>query len=195
MGNLTSVRNAFTYLGLECSDVRTAADMAAVSHLVLPGVGAFAAGMRRLEKLELVEALRHSTVVEKKPLLGICLGMQLFADTGNEFKGAPGLGFIAGSSTEIDTEESGLRLPHIGWNELAVRRESAVFEGIDDDRCFYFAHTFQLTPDDREAVVATCRYGVDVVAAVQRDNIFGVQFHPEKSQSDGLRLLKNFAVT
>lgn len=192
-GNFTSVFNALKFLQLDVVRITEAKEMDGVSHLILPGVGAFAATMRKLESLHLVDELHRQLTDKHKPFLGICVGMQVLATWGSEFEECRGLDLISGAVTRIPAENHGLKLPHIGWNELRITRPSVLFAEMAANPIFYFVHSYQLQPERSDAIVATCSYGVDVVAAVQRDNIFGVQFHPEKSQHDGLRLLKNFA--
>lgn len=192
-GNYASVSNALRSLELDIARVTTPQQVDQVSHLILPGVGAFAAAMRKLQALGLIDALRDAVLKKGKPFLGICVGLQVLASTGREFETCPGLGWIAGSVDKIDLHGYSLRLPHIGWNSLELRRSSPLVAGLGDSPTFYFVHSYHLTPDDSEAVLATCDYGGPVVSIVEKDNIFGVQFHPEKSQHDGLQLLRNFA--
>jgi len=192
-GNFASVLNALQYLGLDVERVSLPEHLARATHVILPGVGAFAAAMRRLEASGLVDALREAVLGRARPFLGICVGMQLLADAGHEFGTCPGLGWIGGSVERIEAEPAGLRLPHIGWNSLEIRRGSPLFAGLGDAPTFYFLHSYHLRPAAAEATLATCRYGIDVASVVARGNVFGVQFHPEKSQRDGLKLLANFA--
>ncbi len=191
-GNQASVRQALIAVAGEVIDVQSPRQLDDVSHLVLPGVGSFGRAMRQLESLGLIDALRHQLCDLGKPFLGICVGMQILATRGNEFEECAGLNLVPGEVRLIPAAEAGLRLPHIGWNELRMEQASPLFEGLTDHPCFYFVHSYQLEAADPVAVTATCRYGSDIPAAVQRDNILGVQFHPEKSQQAGLRLLRNF---
>jgi glutamine amidotransferase len=192
-GNYSSVFNALEYLGLDVIQVREPCDFQKTTHLVLPGVGAFATVMRQLSQANLIGQLREDVLEDRKPFLGICLGMQILADVGNEFESCPGLGYIAGSDDEIDARAQGLPVPHMGWNQLEFTRQSTLFDGIEDSPSFYFVHSYQFNPKEQSAIVATCEYGGNITACVEQDNIFGVQFHPEKSQRAGLQLLKNFA--
>jgi len=192
-GNVTSVRNALDYLHLDNVEVRSAEQFDKTTHLILPGVGAFASAMRRLEALRLADELKEQVLIKKKPFLGICVGMQLLATVGHEFEVYPGLGFVKGSVVKIDAERHGRRLPHIGWNELSIRRPSHLFAHLSGPPIFYFVHSYHLQPHELDVIAAVCDYGDQVVAAVELENIYGVQFHPEKSQRDGLRLLKDFA--
>ena len=192
-GNFSSVRNALHYLELDVIEVRDTSQFAKATHLILPGVGAFASAMRKLEEQNLIHELKKQVLVKKKLFLGICVGMQVLASAGREFEVYPGLGFIQGTVEKIDAESYGLRLPHIGWNELNLLRPSPLFVHMSRTPIFYFVHSYHLLPTEESVIAATCEYGAEVVAAVETDNIYGVQFHPEKSQHDGLQLLKNFA--
>ena len=193
-GNFFSVRNALHHLELDVVEVRETSQFAQVTHLILPGVGAFAAAMHRLEERNLIDGLKEQVLVKQKPYLGICVGMQILASTGREYVVYPGLGFIQGTVDKIDVESYDLRLPHIGWNELNLLRSSPLFACMSSTPVFYFVHSYHLVPKEESVIVATCEYGAKVVAVVEMDNIHGVQFHPEKSQHDGLQLLRNFAL-
>lgn len=191
-GNFSSVRNAVSHLGLEYIEITAPEDFETATHLILPGVGAFAAAMRNMMRLNLIEDLLEQILHKQKAFLGICVGMQILATAGHEFESSAGLNLVEGDCLKIDAPVE-FRLPHIGWNELVVHRSVPLFNGMRDNPVFYFVHSYHLQPHDRATIVATCDYGAEVVSVVQRDNIYGVQFHPEKSQHDGLRLLKNFA--
>jgi len=193
-GNFSSVRNALDYLRLEVIELRNPAHFETATHLILPGVGAFASAMRRLEQLDLVDTLKEQVLVKRRPFLGICVGMQVLASRGREFEEYPGLGFIEGTVDKINGQGHGLRLPHIGWNELNLIRSSPLFARMNGLPTFYFVHSYHLVPKEKGVIVATCEYGAEVVSVVEKDNIYGVQFHPEKSQRGGLQLLKNFAL-
>jgi glutamine amidotransferase len=194
-GNFSSVCNALNHLRLDVIEVRHGTQFEMATHLILPGVGAFAPAMRRLEQLNLIGALKEHVVLRRKPFLGICVGMQVLASLGREFEEHPGLGFIEGTVDRIDGDGHGLRLPHIGWNDVTPVRSSPIFARMNGAPTFYFVHSYHLVPKKRSVILATCEYGTEVVSAVEQDNIYGVQFHPEKSQHDGLQLLKNFALT
>lgn len=191
MGNLFSVENALKRLGAEVKISNRKEDIQKADKLILPGVGAFPDGIKNLKKLGLVEVLEEEVVKNKKPFLGICLGMQLLATEGEEVKPTKGLGWIAGRVRRFQVDEEKFRVPHIGWNDLILKKENPLFKGIEQPT-FYFVHSYHLVPEDSSAVAAVCDYGEDFVAAVQKENIFGVQFHPEKSQKSGLRVLENF---
>lgn len=190
-GNYTSVRNALRHIGADVDPVRTPADLERQTHVVLPGVGAFAACMRRLESAALVEPLQARIADRDRPFLGICVGMQLLAAIGREFEDYPGLGAIEGEVTRLPVDGE-LRLPHIGWNTVTLRDGAPLFAGLGDAPTFYFVHSYHLVPENADVIAATCEYGSQVTAAVRNGSVYGVQFHPEKSQQAGLGLLRNF---
>ena len=192
MGNLQSIVRAFQRIGASPRVSSAAAEVAAADRIVLPGVGSLAHGMDTLRRHGLLAVLSRKVHGERTPLLGICVGHQMLATQGEEGD-APGLGWIAGAVTRFRfTGATNLKVPHLGWNTLRMRPGCPLFAGIPDDACFYFAHSYKLECQDADSVAATTEYGVDFVSAVQRDNIFGTQFHPEKSQAHGLRVLRNF---
>ncbi len=191
-GNVRSVFNAFRAFDSDVKITNAFNDIRDASHIVLPGVGAFAECKTGLCNFNLVELLQKEVIEKGKPFLGICVGMQVLATLGKEFGEHQGLDWITGVVDKIDTSDSKLRLPHIGWNELSIIKPNSLFEGIEPGTTFYFVHSFQFLSEDDSVISSFCDYGVQVTASVQRDNIFGVQFHPEKSQSAGIRLLKNF---
>jgi len=190
MGNIGSVVNAFDRLGERCVVSREPAALRRARGIILPGVGAFAAAMANIRALRLDEAMTARVIGDRIPFLGICLGLQLIARDSVEHRFTTGLGWIDGHVVRMEPA-GGLPVPHVGWNDVESRRTSRLFARVADTAHFYFDHTYALeTPSDD--VVATCRYGGSYVAAVERDNIFAVQFHPEKSQRNGLRVLRNF---
>ncbi len=193
MGNLDSVVRAFRKIGAE---VRVSADPAVVaeaSGLVLPGVGAYAEAMRAISERGLAEPLRRRVLEEKRPVLGICLGFQIMTSHGEEGD-ADGLGWLGGATRRFRFDpESAMKIPHMGWNDLSPVKESPLTEGIDPRACFYFAHSYHVTDTVPGSVLATSEYGGGFVSAAAHGNIFGTQFHPEKSYGAGLRLLRNFA--
>jgi len=190
MGNIQSIHNALVKMGGNVSISNKADDLLAADALVLPGVGAFSEAMSNLKSLGLVELIVSVVRDQGKPLLGICLGMQLLADSSEERGSSQGLSLIPGNVRPIPVTPD-LRLPHIGWNTLSLKQKEPLFLGINNDDAVYFVHSYHFVCDP-SYVSATTDYGCDVVAAVQRENIFGVQFHPERSQKKGLRLLGNF---
>jgi glutamine amidotransferase len=189
MGNLRSVVNALEHLGAECEIVATPEAARAADKLILPGVGAFGEAMSLLDQKGFAEALPKLSR-EGRPLLGICLGMQLLADSSSEHGEHRGLGLVDGAVERIDA--NGLRVPHVGWNVAIATRASTLFEGLPSEPTFYFVHSYELRTEVPEELTATTDYGGAVSAAVENDGVYGVQFHPEKSQVDGLALLRNF---
>ncbi len=190
MGNVASVKKAFQKIGasIVISNKKTAIERA--DYLILPGVGAFRDGIKNLKKLGLVKLLTKKVLKDKVPFLGICLGMQLLAEKGQEFGVHDGLGWIKGEAVKLNGE--GLRLPHVGWDDIKVNKENSVILDDIPDNNFYFAHSYYLKPADKKIISSTCDYGDIFPASIHKDNIFATQFHPEKSQNSGLRLLENF---
>ena len=189
-GNLFSVKNALDYLGETNIISLDAEESRRADALILPGVGAFPDAMRKLNESGLVGVLKEET--EKKPLLGICLGMQALFEEGYEFSKTQGLGLIPGKVDLIRFRENeGQKLPHIGWNQLEISRSSVLLDGLKNGDCVYFVHSFMAYADP-EYTVATCDYGSTVTAFVEHGNVYGAQFHPEKSGEVGLQILRNF---
>ena len=187
VGNLKSVTNAMKHLGLETRITGQAEELERADAIILPGVGAFPDAAERLRAPGLDKLLAEQA--EKKPILGICLGMQLLFETGEEVRPCKGLGLVPGSVRKIAT---GHKLPHIGWNSLRFPNPSPLFAGLEEGCCVYFVHSFCAVADREQDVIAVTDYGVPVVAAVGRGNVYGCQFHPEKSGEVGLQILKNF---
>ena len=189
MGNLRSVEKALEHVGVTATITADPAEARAADGLVLPGVGAFPRAMERIRERGLDELIaeRHGAGV---PILGICLGLQLLFDSTTELGGARGLGLLGGEVAEL--EAGGLKVPHIGWSPLRWERDSRLAEGIESETPFYFVHSFapRIGPGE---LLGSAEYGARFACAAERDNVFGVQFHPEKSSSAGLRLLSNFA--
>jgi glutamine amidotransferase len=193
-GNVRSVSNALTHLGVEHRRVHSTEDLEGATHVILPGVGAFAAFMERLVARGFDQALKAAVFERGAAFLGICVGLQVLADRGLEFGETPGLGWIPGRCVRLDAAaEAGLPVPHVGWNTVRSTRPDPLFEGLDADATFYFVHSYHLSPSNPDTVLATTDYGGAVTAAVGKGRVWGVQFHPEKSQHAGLRLLRNFA--
>lgn len=191
MGNVGSLKNALDFLGMDALLSRKTEDLRKASHIILPGVGAFNDGMNNLKKFGLIPVLKEEVLKRKKPLLGICLGLQLLAEKGEEGGVHEGLGFIKGTVRRFRVDKEKFRIPHIGWNDVSPKGDSILFDGISST-VFYFVHSFFLEPVQKEVIAATCLYGEEFTAAIRHKNIFGTQFHPEKSQKSGLALLQNF---
>lgn len=187
VGNLKSVTNAMRYLGFDTRITSDPAELERADAIILPGVGAFPDAAEKLRVPGLDKTLL--TQAEKKPILGICLGMQLLFDRGEEIRPCAGLGLVHGSVRRLGTDR---KLPHIGWNSLAFQNHSPLFRGLDDGVYVYFVHTFCGVADRESDVIARTEYGPSVVAAVSCGNVYGCQFHPEKSGETGLVILKNF---
>ncbi len=190
MGNRRSVEKALEHVGAQATITNDHDELRRADGLVLPGVGAFPQAMRNLDALALPELIRE-LANHGKPLLGICLGMQLLFDTSEEMGGAAGLGLIGGEVTRL--EDAGLRIPHIGWNEVRFERPSPLTAELPPAGCpFYHVHTFAARPRDGDDVIGSTEYGERFATIVGRESVFGVQFHPEKSSRDGLRMLHSF---
>lgn len=190
MGNQRSVENAFLSLGCDVLLSANPEDFERADRIVLPGVGAFGEGIDRLRKLGLVEVLNSQVLEKKKPFLGICLGMQLLADEGYEFGKNQGLGWIPGKVIKMEVEN--LRIPHVGWNNLKWVNRPRLFTNNLEGADFYFVHSFHFVTQNPQHRTAVFEYGGEFAAVVNKDNIFGAQFHPEKSQKAGRCLLENF---
>jgi imidazole glycerol-phosphate synthase subunit HisH len=186
MGNRRSVEKAFAHVGAELVVTSDHALIAAAERIVIPGVGAFPAAMERFRALGLVELVRERAAAGT-PVLGICLGMQLLFERSTEHGGAEGLGLLPGEVTGLET--AGARLPHIGWNLVRRERPSRLLDG---DAAFYHVHSYVCRPSDPDVVAGSAEYGERFASVVERGNVFGAQFHPEKSSRDGLGLLRNF---
>jgi imidazole glycerol-phosphate synthase subunit HisH len=193
VSNVGSILNMLKKIGAPASAVSTPSEIERAEKLILPGIGAFDNGMTALTDLGLVEPLKRRVALDGIPLLGICLGMQLLG-SGSEEGVLPGLGLLHGCCVRFRPEgASPLRVPHMGWNALASRRESALLCGLDNGARFYFVHSYHLECERPADVLATARYGIEFTAMVQRDNVWGAQFHPEKSHRYGMTLLENFS--
>lgn len=191
MGNLRSVQKGFEKVGHTATISSDPGEIAAAEKLVLPGVGAFADAIAELRRRELVEPIRQH-IAAGKPFLGICLGLQLLFDKGYEDGEHEGLGILAGEVVRFDLPRE-YKVPHMGWNEAIIRRRSPILEGIEEGTHFYFVHSYHVVPQDESVIAIEAEYHRPFCAAIYRDNLFATQFHPEKSQSEGLKLLQNFA--
>ncbi len=192
LGNLTSVKNALDFLGIESEITNDIKKIQKADNIILPGVGAFGYGMENLKKLGLVEVLNKEVIENKKPFLGICLGMQLICKKSYEEGEFEGLGWIDAEVIKFNVEHEKLLVPHVGWNEVACNLESTILQGGNTEQTFYFVHSYYPDVKDKSIVMGWCNYGVVFPAILQKDNIFAVQFHPEKSQTEGLEILRKF---
>ncbi len=191
MGNLRSVQKAFEKIGADAQVVSSPAELEGAEKLVLPGVGAFRDGIAELKRTGLDRPVREHIAAER-PFLGICLGLQLLFDVSYEDGQWEGLGVLRGKVVRF-TDQADLKIPHMGWNSLEFAQPARIFEGVPEGSSVYFVHSYYVVPEDESVIAARTEHGTRFVSAVARHNLFATQFHPEKSQSVGLRLLKNFA--
>jgi glutamine amidotransferase len=189
MGNLRSVEKAFQFLGFEAFIAEKPAQVTNASHLVLPGAAAVGAAMRNL-RAGGWEELIHREIAAGKPFLGICVGLQLMFAESEEMGQHTGLGLLPGKCLRFPPNE---RVPQIGWNQINIQRQTPLLEGVPENSFFYFVHSYYVVAENDSDCIATTDYGLDYLSIAGRDGVFGVQFHPEKSQDHGLRILKNFA--
>jgi glutamine amidotransferase len=192
MGNLMSVANAFKTITQDVHIVQSPEDLRQAKRVVLPGVGAFYTGMCHLRDRGWIDALNQAILIEKKPFLGICLGFQLIASSGSEGQPCEGLGWVEGDVKRLISNDDSIRIPHIGWNEIQFNAESKLFNGIGPKEAFYFIHSYHFVAKDINQVSSICAHGEEFTSSIEVDNIFAVQFHPEKSQHAGLKVLNNF---
>ena len=190
MGNLRSVQKALETVGAEAVITSDPSVLEQADKVILPGVGAFEDAIKELQQRDLVSPIQD-LIASGKPLLGICLGLQLLFDVSYEGGEFEGLGVIAGTVRRFDIAPE-FKVPHMGWNEVQIQREAPIFRGMEQDTYFYFVHSYYVIPDDESVVALTSHYDGEFCAGVWRDNLFAIQFHPEKSQQAGLELLRNF---
>ena len=193
MGNKYSVYNALNYIGEDAVITNKENEIKDADRLILPGVGAFGSAMENLAKTGLLDVLNEEVLVKGKPFLGICLGMQMVAETGTEKGLFKGLGWVEGEVKKLEPDHPSLNLPHVGWNDIIIQRENPLFKGLKKELAFYFVHSYAFKAGKEENIAAQCDYGGLFTAAVQKNNIFATQFHPEKSQKNGLVILENFS--
>jgi len=192
MGNLRSVQKGFERVGHEAVVTSDAKTILSASKVVLPGVGAFPDCMRNLREYGLIDAV-HKSIESGKPFLGICLGLQLLFTESEEFGISKGLDIIKGRVVRFKGPEfSGLKIPHMGWNSISIKRQAPALKDVPDNSHVYFVHSFHVVPEDKGVIATTTPYGFEFVSSVWKDNVFAVQFHPEKSQALGLSILKRF---
>jgi|SaaInl8_200m_RNA_FD_contig_21_2923239_length_1004_multi_4_in_0_out_0_1 imidazole glycerol-phosphate synthase subunit HisH len=192
MSNLDSVVRAVSELGRKQVVTDKYTEIENADSIILPGVGTFHEGMANLHKLELVEPLTDLVLKQGMPCLGICLGMQLLATCGLEFGESKGLDWIKGTVTPLKATKKDERIPHVGWNEVRYRNPWPFFEGVPQNNDFYFVHSFHFVVDNEIDIIATTPYCGEFASVIGRGNIFGVQFHPEKSQKIGFKILENY---
>ena len=193
MGNLWSVKNALSYVGAIADASNDPIKIASADALVLPGVGSFRKAMESLRKSGIDQAITETVLERKRPILGICLGMQLLAEYGTEDGETLGMGLMAGKVKRFDKGKlKTLKVPHIGFNTVNSFPQSRLFAGLPPENDFYFVHSYRLLPTQHNGTLAFCDYGGKFLAAYENKNVFATQFHPEKSQTNGLRLLENF---
>ena len=195
-GNISSVINSFTEVAKGKVNLEVTADLTKIissDKIVLPGQGSFKSCVDSLNSINgLVEVLNEFAITNKKPLLGICVGLQMFADVGFEEIETKGLGWISGKVSKIDNQNGKFKLPHIGWNEIEIVKQSKIFKDITNKSHMYFVHSYEFIPNDKSVISATTDYSSKIVCSVERDNLFGTQFHPEKSDKIGLKIIENF---
>ena len=195
-GNISSVINSFKEVAKEKVNIEVTSDpnkLKSSDKVVLPGQGSFKSCVDALNKINgLTEALTEFAMSNKKPLLGICVGLQMFADIGYEETETKGLGWISGKVLKIDNQNGKYKLPHIGWNQINIGKQSKIFENIENNSHMYFVHSYEFIPNDKNVISATTDYSSNIVCSVEKENIFGTQFHPEKSDKLGLKIIDNF---
>ncbi|MDA9042785.1 imidazole glycerol phosphate synthase subunit HisH [Candidatus Pelagibacter sp.] len=195
-GNISSVINSFKEVAQDKVNIEVTSDIKKIKSsdkVVLPGQGSFKSCVDALNSIDdLVKVLNEFVINDKKPLLGICVGLQMFADLGYEETETKGLGWISGKVTKIDNKNHKFKLPHIGWNEINIIKENKIFKDIKNKSHMYFVHSYEFIPDDKSVISATTDYSSNIVCSVQKENIFGTQFHPEKSDKVGLKIIENF---
>ena len=195
-GNISSVINSFKEVAKDKVNINVTSNLNKIissDKLVLPGQGSFKSCVDALNKIDgLRDTLDEFTINNKKPLLGICVGLQMFADIGYEENETKGLGWISGKVSKIDNQNGKYKLPHIGWNQINIIKDSKIFRGIENNSHMYFVHSYEFIPKDTNVISATTDYSSNIVCSVDKENIFGTQFHPEKSDKLGLKIIDNF---
>jgi glutamine amidotransferase len=195
-GNISSVVNSFKEVAQSKVNIEVTSDLKKIKSsdkIVLPGQGSFKSCVDALNNINgLVESLDKFSIEDKKPILGICVGLQMFADIGYEETETKGLGWIPGKVSKIDNQNGKYKLPHIGWNQINIVKESKIFKNIKNNAHMYFVHSYEFIPNDKNVISATTDYSTNIVCSVEKDNVFGTQFHPEKSDKIGLQIIENF---
>ena len=195
-GNISSVINSFKEVAKGKINLEVTSDVKKIKlsdKIVLPGQGSFKSCVDSLNSINgLVDTLKEFAIINKKPLLGICVGLQMFADIGYEEAETKGLGWISGKVLKINNQNGKFKLPHIGWNEIEFQKESRIFKDIKNKSHMYFVHSYEFVPNDKSVISAMTNYSSKIVCSVEKDNLFGTQFHPEKSDKTGLKIIDNF---
>ena len=195
-GNISSVVNSFKEVAQNKATIEVTSDLNKIKSsdkIVLPGQGSFKSCVDALNKISgLNDALNEFVLVNRKPLLGICVGLQMFADVGYEETETKGLGWISGKVLKIDNQNGKYKLPHIGWNQINILKDSKIFKDIENNSHMYFVHSYEFLPKNKNVISATTDYSSNIVCTVEKENIFGTQFHPEKSDKIGLKIINNF---
>ena len=195
-GNISSVINSFKEVAEDKVNIQVTSDLKKIKlsdKVVLPGQGSFKSCVEALHNIKgLVYTLNEFAIENKKPLLGICVGLQMFADVGFEEIETKGLGWISGKVSKINNQNGNFKLPHIGWNQLNIIKDSQIFKGVENNSHMYFVHSYEFIPQEKSVVSATTDYSTNIVCSVEKENIFGTQFHPEKSDKTGLKIIDNF---
>ena len=195
-GNISSVINSFKEVAENKVKIEVTSDVSKIKStdkVVLPGQGSFKSCVNALQSINgLVDCLNDFVMNKKKPLLGICVGLQMFADVGYEELQTKGLGWISGKVTKIDNQNGKYKLPHIGWNQINIVKDSKILKDIENNSHMYFVHSYEFVPNDKKVISATSAYSSNIVCSIEKENIFGTQFHPEKSDKTGLKIIDNF---
>ena len=195
-GNISSVINSFTEVAKGTVNLEVTSDLNKIKSsdkVVLPGQGSFKSCIDALNSINgLTDTLSEFVMIDKKPLFGICVGLQMFASVGYEETETKGLGWIPGKVSKIDNKNGKYKLPHIGWNQINIVKDSKIFNDVENNSHMYFVHSYEFIPEDKNIITATTDYSTNVVCSVEKENIFGTQFHPEKSDKLGLKIIKNF---
>ena len=197
-GNISSVINSFREVAKDKVNIEVTSDLKKIESsdkVVLPGQGSFKSCVDALKKISgLTETLNEFAITNKKPLLGICVGLQMFADIGYEETETKGLGWISGKVSKMDNQNGKYKLPHIGWNQINIIKDSKIFKDIEKNSHMYFVHSYEFIPKDKNVISATTDYSSNIVCSIEKENIFGTQFHPEKSDKMGLKIINNFII-
>ena len=195
-GNISSVINSFNEVAKDRVNIEVTSDLKKIKSsdkIVLPGQGSFKSCVDALNNIDgLIDTLNEFAITNKKPLFGICVGLQMLADVGYEETETKGLGWISGVVSKIDNQDGKFKLPHIGWNQINIVKDSQLFKGIENNSHMYFVHSYEFVPKDKSVISATTDYSSNIVCSVEKENIFGTQFHPEKSDKTGLKIIDNF---